>query len=151
MPTIRPAREDDFPAARRLFQALMGENFELDRGLFAAVCASDGYLVLVAEDGGDEAGPVGIAVVVVNDRIRLAANARRRRYHIDQLVVLPERRQRGVAKALLAHIAREAAAHAPSYVIVNCDFTRVEARRTYESAGFHLVRQNHDRFEIAFP
>ena len=39
---------------------------------------------------------------------------------------------------------------APSYIIVNCDFMNVAARKSYEAAGLHLVRQAADRFEIAF-
>ncbi len=146
--TIRPANEGDFQAAHALFRVLMGESFDLDEALFAAVCHDPGHLSLVAEA---EEGVVGIALVVVNERIRLAANTRRRRFHIDQLIVLPEQRRQGIGRALLDHIAALAQAQAPSYIIVSCDFTDVAARRTYESAGFHLVRQSADRFEIAFP
>ena len=99
-----------------------------------------------------EAGEVvGITVVIVSDRIRLAAGTRRRRFHIDTLIVLPAFRQQGMARALLDHVRARAEAEAPSYIPVNCDFTNVAARRAYESAGFHLVRQAHDRFEAAFP
>ena len=147
--TIRPAEAGDFHAAHSLFRVLMGESFDLDETLFAAVCHDPGHLALVAEAEGE--GVVGIAIVVVNDRIRLAANTRRHRYHIDQLIVLPEQRRQGIGLALLDHILSLAQSQAPSYIIVNCDFTNVAARRTYESAGFHLVRQASDRFEIAYP
>jgi ribosomal protein S18 acetylase RimI-like enzyme len=148
--TIRPATPDDFDAAARLFQAMMGDGFALHRELWAEACARpDAYRVLVATD---ESGAVaGLAVLVVSDRIQLAAGTHRRRFHLDQLIVAPEQRRRGVAKALLEHVKAMAAEERPSYILVNCDFTNVAARRTYESAGLYLVRQAHDRFEIAFP
>ena len=148
--TIRPATVGDFHAAHGLFRVLMGEAFDLDETLFAAVCHDPGHLAVVAEAAYGEGGVVGIAIVVINDRIRLAANTRRRRYHIDQLIVFPEQRRQGVGRALLDHIAALAQSQAPSYIIVNCDFTNVAARRTYESAGFHLVREASDRVEIAY-
>lgn len=146
--TIRPATEADYPAAFRLFRVLMGENFDLDQSLFNEVCHNVGHVAFVAETGAAEVG--GILTAVVNDRIRLAANAKRRRFHIEQLIVFPEHRRKGVGSALLNHLKEIARAQAPAYVIVNCDFTDVAARRTYEAAEFHLVRANSDRFEIAF-
>jgi ribosomal protein S18 acetylase RimI-like enzyme len=147
--TIRPADAGDYPAATALFRVLMGEHFVLDEALFGEVCRGGGHRAFVAED--DSGAVVGIVAVVVGDRIRLAANTRRRRFHIDQLVVLPERRRHGVGRALLDHVVALARSETPSYIIVNCDFTNVAARRTYESAGFQLIRQAADRFEIAFP
>lgn len=146
--TIRPAVDSDYPAAARLFRALMGASFDLDPSLFAEVCRGPGHLAFVAEQAPSEVA--GIVVVVVSDRIRLAASTRRRRFHIDQLIVLPEHRRRGIGRALLAQVAEIAASQSPSYIIVNCDFTDVAARKTYEAAGFNLVRQSSDRFEIAF-
>lgn len=147
--TVRPAEEGDYAAADRLFQIAMGENFTLDPALWKEACQSSGYRVLVADMEGAEAA--GIVVVVVTDRIRLAAGTRRRRFHIDQLIVLPEHRRKGIAQALLNQVAAAAQAQSPSYIIANCDFTNVAARRAYEAVGFHLVRQSSDRFEIAFP
>ena len=140
----------DYEAASRLFRTLMGETFALDRELFQTACGSEGHAVYVAEDP-STGQVVGITVVVISDRIRLSAGSRRRRFHIDYLIVLPEFRQRGIGRALLDHVRARAEAEAPSYILVNCDFTNVAARRVYESAGFQLVRQAHDRFEIAFP
>ena len=148
---IRAANEGDHAAAERLFRVQMGPSFELDPELFRAACAGDDYLILVAETGEPGGEVTGIAVVVYSERIRLAANTRRRRFHVDQLIVLPEHRRKGIGRALLLEVARIAREQAPSYIIVNCDFTDVGARRTYESSGFHLVRQTGDRFEIAFP
>lgn len=145
---IRPAQETDYSKARDLFRVLMGLSFDLDQDLFNNVCQGAGYLALVAED--ENVGVVGMALVVVTDRIRLSANTRQRRFHIDHLVVFPEHRRRGVGHALLERVVSDAQAQAPSYIIVTCDFTNVAARRTYESAHFHLVRQTADRFELAF-
>jgi ribosomal protein S18 acetylase RimI-like enzyme len=92
-----------------------------------------------------------LAVVVVSDRIHLAAGSHRHRFHLDQLIVSPEHRRRGIAKALIENVIAIAKEARPSYILVSCDFTNVAARRTYESAGMYLVRQSADRFEIAFP
>lgn len=146
--TIRPAGQNDYDAAQRLFRVLMGESFTLDPDLFGEVCRGSGHLASVAED--TDGAVVGIVVVVTSDRIRLAANTRRRRFHIDQLIVFPEQRRRGIGRTLLEHVAGIARGESPSYIIVNCDFTNVAARKVYESAGFQLVREAHDRFEIAF-
>jgi ribosomal protein S18 acetylase RimI-like enzyme len=146
--TVRPAQSSDYAAAARLFQAPMGENFTLDESLWNTVCTADTHRALAAENESGEV--VGLAVVVVSDRIRLAAGTRRRRFHLDDLIVAPEHRRQGIGKALLEKVKEIAAADAPSYIIVNCDFMNVAARRTYEAAGLYLVRQSNDRFEIAF-
>jgi ribosomal protein S18 acetylase RimI-like enzyme len=127
----------------------MGEIFVLDRGLWKAVCETPTHRALVAQD--DSGTVAGLVVVVVSERIRLAAGLRRRRFHIDDLIVAPDQRRKGIGRALLEHINAMAASEAPSYIIVNCDFLNVAARRTYEAAGLYLVRQGNDRFEIAFP
>ena len=146
--TVRTADAGDYAAVSELFRVQMGDRFVLDQTLYDHVCTSGGsHLAFVAERDGLV---VGVTVVVVNDRIRLAANTRRRRFHLDQLIVRPDCRRQGVGRALLDHVASIAASSAPSYIIVTCDFTNVAARRTYEAAGFHLVRQSADRFEIAF-
>ena len=147
--TIRPATEGDYPAAVHLFRILMGEPFDLDQALYEELCRRNDHLALVAEE--ETGGVAGLLIAVVTDRIRPSANSKRRRIHIDQLIVDPERRRRGVGRALLEHVVGMARDQAPSYIIVSCDFTNVAARKTYESAGFGLVRQNQDRFEIAFP
>jgi ribosomal protein S18 acetylase RimI-like enzyme len=147
--TIRAATEADYDAAARLFRSTMGESFALDQSLWKAVCETPSHLAIVAEDASGSVA--GLAVVVVSDRIRLAAGMRRRRFHIDDLIVAPEQRRKGIGRALLEYIKAIAAREAPSYIIVNCDFLNVPARKTYEAAGLHLVRQGNDRFEIAFP
>lgn len=146
--TIRPAQADDYAAAARLFQAPMGESFTLDESLWQTICTAQTHRALVAENAAGEV--VGLAIVVVSDRIRLAAGTRRRRFHLDELIVAPAHRRQGIGLALLKKVKEMASAEAPSYIIVNCDFMNVAARRTYESAGLHLVRQANDRFETAF-
>jgi ribosomal protein S18 acetylase RimI-like enzyme len=145
---IRPATAADYEAASGLFRSTMGESFTLNQELWSDICTAETHRALAAED---ETGTViGIAVVVVSDRIRLAAGTHRRRFHIDELIVLPEKRQHGIGRAMLEYIKAMAAKEAPSYIIVNCVFTNVGARRLYEAAGMYLVRQSNDRFEIAF-
>jgi len=146
--TVRPGTAGDHEAAAALFRSFMGEGFVLDPNLWAEVCSTDTHHALVADEGGQV---VGLAIVVVSDRIHLAAGSHRRRFHLDQLIVSPEHRRRGVAKALIENVIEMAKGSRPSYIIVSCDFTNVAARRTYESAGLYLVRQSADRFEIAFP
>jgi ribosomal protein S18 acetylase RimI-like enzyme len=146
--TIRPAVAGDYDAAATLFRSTVGESFALDPSLWDAICAADTHRVIVAQ--GENGAAVGLSVIVISDRIRLAAGTRRRRFHIDELIVAPEQRQHGIGRALLEHIKEMAKAEAPSYIIINCVFTNVAARRLYEAADMHLVRQADDRFEIAF-
>jgi len=149
-PTIRPATAADYDAANRLYQSTTGENFRLDRGLWEAVCTTaEKYRVLVAEDASGAA--MGLAVVVISDRIRLAAGTRRRRFHVDDLIVSPHHRRKGIGRALLESVKVLAQAEAPSYILINCDFMNVAARRTYEAAGLNLTQGGGDRFELSFP
>ena len=151
MITIRPATAADYNAAARLFQAMMGEGFALSAELWQAICEAPTHRALVAQSEEEGGGVVGLAVVVVSDRIRLAAGTRRRRYHVDELIVDPAARRQGIGKRLLTEVIAMAKQDTPSYVLINCDFTNVAARRLYESSGLNLVRQSPDRFEIAFP
>jgi ribosomal protein S18 acetylase RimI-like enzyme len=146
--TIRPATEQDFADATELFRSTMGAEFILDKDLWTAVCTAPSHRALMAAD--IDSSVVGMAIVVVSDRIRLAAGTRRRRYHLDELIVAPAKRRQGIGRALLEHVKEMARQDTPSYIIINCDFMNVAARRSYEAAGLHLVRQSADRFEIAF-
>lgn len=145
---VRAASPDDYDAANTVFKAQLGEGFVLDRELWSAICSADTHraMVAVAPDG----NVAGLAVVIVSDRIRLAHGTRRRRFHLDHVIVLPQYRRHGIGNRLLEELITVAKAESPSYIIVNCEFTNVAARRTYESAGLYLVRQANDRFEIAF-
>lgn len=146
--TIRPSTAADYDSAARLFRSTMGEAFTLDATLWQSICDADTHRVLAAE--GQDGSVIGLTVVVVSDRIRLAAGTRRRRFHIDELIVAPEMRRKGIGNTLLEHVKQMAQDEAPSYIIVNCDFMNVAARKTYEAAGLYLVRQANDRFEVAF-
>jgi len=145
---VRPATPADYDAAMRLFRYTMGENFTLLPALWDEVCNAPNYRTLVGDDA--EGVTIALAVVVVSDRIRLAAGLRRRRFHMDELIVAPDYRSHGIGHQMLEHIRSLAAAEAPSYIIANCDFMNVAARRVYEDAGLHLTPQGSDRFEIAF-
>ena len=146
--TIRPATEQDYASATDLFRSTMGTEFVLEKSLWEAVCTAPSHRALMGVDA--ENTVVGMAIVVVSDRIRLAAGTRRRRFHLDELIVAPAKRRQGIGLALLEHVKMMARQESPSYIIVNCDFMNVAARRSYEAAGLHLVRQSADRFEIAF-
>jgi ribosomal protein S18 acetylase RimI-like enzyme len=146
--TIRPATAADYDDAARLFQSAIGDNFTLDATLWNQVCSGEGHRAFVGENHRKQV--VALSVVIVSDRVRLAAGLRRRRFHLDELIVDPAHRRQGIGRAMLEHIKAIAEKEAPSYIIVNCDFMNVAARRTYESAGLHLVRQSGDRFEVAF-
>lgn len=126
----------------------MGAEFLLDRDLWTAVCTAPSHHALVATNADNAV--IAMAIVLVSDRIRLAAGTRRRRYHLDELIVSPANRRQGIGRALLEHVKELAQQDTPSYIIVNCDFMNVAARKTYEAAGLHLVRQSADRFEVAF-
>ncbi len=147
--TVRAATTADCDSANILFKSQLGDGFDLDHELWRAICTADSHHVLVATtSGGNEIA--GLAVVIVSDRIRLAHGTRRRRFHLDHLIVLPTFRRHGIGHRLLKEVIAVAETQKPSYIIVNCEFTNVAARKTYESAGLYLVRQANDRFEIAF-
>jgi Acetyltransferases len=146
--TVRAASARDYEAAVRLYRTYLGDEFVLNAALWEAFCGQESHRALVAETA--DGRVVGLVTVVVTERIRLATSTRRHRFHVDDLVVDPDLRRRGIAKALLAETVAMARAERPSYLIVSCDFTNVAARRTYEAAGLSLVRQNSDRFELAF-
>lgn len=145
---IRAASPEDYDDANTVFKAQLGEGFTLDRELWGAVCTAETHRALVAVAPGGALA--GLAIVIVSDRIRLAHGTRRRRFHLDHLIVSPTYRRSGIGKRLLEQLIAIAKEEQPSYIIVNCEFTNVAARRTYESAGLYLVRQANDRFEIAF-
>ncbi len=150
---LRPAETGDYDAAAGLFRALMGESFTLDAALWNECVTShsgDGAHQAYVATLPDTGEVVGLTVVIVSDRIRLASGTHRKRFHIDQLIVRPDQRRKGIGHALLMHVLGLAAEAAPSYILVNCDFTNVAARKVYEGAGLYLVRQSSDRFEIAF-
>lgn len=126
----------------------MGAEFVLEETLWNAVCAAPSHHALMATD--EKNAVVGMTIVVVSDRIRLAAGTRRRRFHLDELIVAPAKRRQGIGGALLEQVKAMAQQESPSYIIINCDFMNVAARKSYEAAGLHLVRQSADRFEIAF-
>ena len=146
---VRTATVSDYDAANTLFKAQLGDGFALDHDLWKAICTADSHHVFVAT-AGEGSEVAGMAVVIVSDRIRLAHGTRRRRFHLDHLIVLPTFRRHGIGKQLLEQVIAVAETQKPSYIIVNCEFTNVAARKTYESAGLYLVRQASDRFEIAF-
>src|SRR5688572_20083406 len=92
--TIRPATEQYFADAIQLFRSTTGSEFILDKDLWTAVCTAPSHRTLMASD--TDSSVVGMAIVVVSDRIRLAAGTRRRRYHLDELIVAPAKRRQGI-------------------------------------------------------
>lgn len=59
--------------------------------------------------------------------------------HINNLAVLPAYRRQGVARALLAHIMRDAAAHGAIRALLEVRRSNDPARRLYEGMGFTVA------------
>lgn len=123
---VRPAREDDLPALRRLERDGFDDPWS-DR-LLRGELAHPESVVLVA-DGGGHGGPLGYA------GWRTAAGEA----ELLRLAVAPRWRRKGVAAALLA--AGDRALHA-----AGCDRCYLEVRddneaaiALYERLGFHRI------------
>jgi len=59
--------------------------------------------------------------------------------HINNLAVLPSHRRQGVARALLARVLRDAAAHGAVRALLEVRRSNAEAQRLYEALGFTVA------------
>jgi ribosomal protein S18 acetylase RimI-like enzyme len=108
----------------------------------AHTITAGGPRVLIAEIAGT---PVGYAVVMDGYRSENAFAFQRRWHEVEQLGVDPRHQRRGVARALLEHIAAAARAEGAAVELNTWSFNAA-ARAAFERLGF--VAKN-VRFELA--
>lgn len=151
--------------ARRLARAFVGLGFSLDIGR-CVVAEEDGVVAGVMEAGVGAEGPdVGVATVLraLPAVLRIAGPLRAARmvpnlrararitppgipgsYYIAELDVAPDRRNRGIGGALLAHAERDARRLGVRQMSLHTTITN-PARRLYERHGFRIVHTATDR------
>jgi ribosomal protein S18 acetylase RimI-like enzyme len=133
VPSVRRAEPADAPAIGRLLHDFNTEFEDVTPGPEALagrireLLAGDSDLVLLAG-----AGPDGLAVL----RFRPSLWSRALECYLAELYVVPDRRGRGLGRALM-EAALEAARHAGAdYISLGTSEDDVAARALYESLGF---------------
>ena len=130
------ARPDFFkPVTRADLQTWVGE-----------ALASSGTRVLVADVGGVVAG---YAVVIDGHRPDNAIAFERRWREVEQLGVHPDSHRRGIARALLEHIAATASADGIAALELSTWAFNTEAQAAFERLGFLVNSLRLERLSIA--
>ena len=133
---VRVASRDDADAIGRLLYAF---NREFDEPTPAPSAVAERMrllldggdtVVLLADDG--PAGPAGLAVL----RFRAAIWSTGLECYLAELYVTPDRRGRGLGRALMEAVLREARSLGADTMDIGVDEPDVAARRLYESLGF---------------
>lgn len=125
---VRHATPADLGALIALEQHFPGDR--LSRQSFRRLLRSTSAEVWVHE----EAGQVAANAILLYRRRSLQAR-------IYSLVVHPEYQGRGIARALLETVEREAAAHGCNHLSLEVRADNAPALRLYQKAGFQLIRQ----------
>ncbi|MFE0753940.1 GNAT family N-acetyltransferase [Inquilinus sp. NPDC058860] len=146
MPLIRPARPDEHPALCVLFAELDRFHREVRPDVFvepdgparspelvAGLIAGPGSTILVAEDGGALAG---LATLVERTIPANPVRPERRIVEIDNLVVMPGHRRRGIAGLLLRHAEAWARDRGVGTLELGVWEFNAGAVACYEAAGF---------------
>ncbi|TVZ07332.1 GNAT family N-acetyltransferase [Trebonia kvetii] len=133
---VRVASRDDADAIGRLLYAF---NREFDEPTPAPSALAermrllldgDDTVVLLADDG--LAGPAGLAVL----RFRAAIWSAGLECYLAELYVTPDRRGRGLGRALMEAVLHEARGLGADTMDIGVDEPDVAARRLYETLGF---------------
>jgi ribosomal protein S18 acetylase RimI-like enzyme len=131
--TIRPAQKNDEELIRELWVAFeaelpgpdyLRESWE-DAWSDLARTVREGVALIAEEDG----RAVGFVFCVLGDRGRKTA-------HITDIYVLPDARNKGIGRALLAAILEPARAAGLEHVSLEVLIRNSDARRLYERLGF---------------
>ncbi|WP_225770180.1 GNAT family N-acetyltransferase [Inquilinus sp. Marseille-Q2685] len=146
MPIIRPARADEHPALCDLFAELDRFHREVRPDVFiepqgpsrspellAGLIAGPGSTILVAEDGSALAG---LATLVERTIPANPVRPERRIVEIDNLVVMPTHRRRGIAGLLLRHAESWARGRGIGALELGVWEFNAGAFACYEAAGF---------------
>lgn len=146
MPIIRPARPDEHPALCVLFAELDRFHREVRPDVFVepegparslelvtGLIAGPDSIILVAEDGDSLAG---LATLVERTILANPVRPERRIAEIDNLVVMPTHRRRGIAGLLLRHAEDWARGRGIGILELGVWEFNAGAAACYEAAGF---------------
>ena len=144
---IRPYRETDRPAAIAAEIDMQDYERTLHDTRLPGAAVMDAYLdqllqevaarsgtILIAEDGGRFLGLVA-CVVIADDAVQETTDSNVHGY-ITDIYVVPDRRGRGLAQALLRAAEDHLAPTGVSRVRINVLAANARARRAYEKYGF---------------
>lgn len=144
-PTIRMGTPDDAGEIARLLHDF---NREFDVASPGAEVLAPRLRTLLAADAtfailaGDPA--VGVALVTLRPNVWYEGPVAL----LDELYVVPDRRNRGIGSSIIEHLLAKAAAHGVDLIEINVDEGDVDAQRFYERHGFSIV--DPDTHERAF-
>jgi len=138
MATIRTCTSRDRAAARALLSAQLEEHAiptdSLDAALDGALADASRALVLVAEDAGHA---IGVACLAFTWTLEHGGKSA----WLDELYVVPSRRNAGVGRALLDAALREAKARGCLAVDLEVEADHARAANLYARAGFRAHRR----------
>jgi ribosomal protein S18 acetylase RimI-like enzyme len=129
-------RSADLADAESIGQLLHDFNREFDEPTPSPSALADRVRLLLG--GGDTTiliggtGPVGLAVL----RYRAALWSEALECYVAELYVVPDRRGRGLGRALMESAIDQARAHGADYMDLGTSEDDVVARKLYESLGF---------------
>jgi ribosomal protein S18 acetylase RimI-like enzyme len=125
--------EEDLEALARLYEQLLPEESSLEkmRATFQRLKGDPNYIFLGAKQDGRLVGSVlGIICEELFGECRPFMV-------VEDVVVDKDQRRGGVGSALMRELERRAVQRACNYIMLVTDSARVDARRFYESLGYH--------------
>jgi diamine N-acetyltransferase len=147
---IRPAIQSDLAALVALNQPVQKFHAGLRPDLIrspdthdmtpwlAEFIAKENFRVLVAEELGH---PVGHAVYEIRSRAESLITCARRSIYVHQMSVAPEKRRKGIGKALLRYIREQARELGITSIELDVWSANTQAKEFYQSLGFTSLRE----------
>ena len=132
MPAVRPARDEDLPAAAAMERALFPAG--CDEALLRRMLADGRHAMLLSEEAGELLGYVWYEFVLDEG-------------YVGNLAVAPERRRQGVGAALAEAMIADAARRGLAFLTLEVRQSNLPARRLYERAGFRAVGERKNYYE----
>ena len=105
--------------------------------LFAEFLAKENFRVVVAEEPG---GLVGLAIYEIRQRGETLITCARSSVYVHQMSVAPERKRKGIGKALLQYIRAQAKELGITSVELDVWSANATAKKFYKAIGFAPVR-----------
>ncbi len=120
-----PMRLQDLDAVRRIERQSFTTPWSYE-AFVSELLENDNARYLVARDGADVVGYVGLWIILDEG-------------HITNVAVRPDRRGRGVGRCLLAAITRVARAHGARRMTLEVRKSNVRAQKLYASLGYRAA------------